>query len=74
MRIAAAPWLAHEEIQQSSGRLVEVMPEARPQSMTLGVLYPTRRMLPPRAKSFIDLAVEELRRHLGEQLALLGPA
>jgi DNA-binding transcriptional LysR family regulator len=62
-----APYLA-------DGRLVEVMPAARPQSMTLGVLYPTRRMLPPRAKSFIDLAVEELRRHVGEQLALLGPA
>lgn len=61
-----APYIA-------DGRLVEVLPEARPQSMTLGVLYPTRRMLPPRTKSFIDLAVEELRRHLGEQLALLGP-
>jgi hypothetical protein len=42
--------------------------------MTLGVLYPTRRMLPPRTKSFIDLAVEELRRHLNEQLALVEPA
>lgn len=61
-----APYIA-------DGRLVELLPEARPQSMTLGVLYPTRRMLPPRTKSFIDLAVEELRRHLGEQLALLGP-
>ncbi len=61
-----APYIA-------GGRLVEVMPEARPQSMTLGVLYPTRRMLPPRTKSFIDLAVEELRRHVSEQLALLGP-
>ena len=55
----------------ASGRLVEVMPEARPQPLTLGVLYPTRRMLPPRAKSFIDLAIEELRRHVNEQLALL---
>ena len=62
-----APYLA-------DGRLVEVLPEARPRSMTLGVLYPTRRMLPPRTKSFIDLAVEELRRHLAEQLALLGAA
>jgi len=58
----------------AEGRLVEVMPEARPQPVTLGVLYPTRRMLPPRAKSFIDMAAEELRRHVGEQLALLGPA
>jgi DNA-binding transcriptional LysR family regulator len=61
-----APYIA-------DGRLVEVMPEARPQPATLGILYPTRRMLPPRAKSFIDLAVEELRRHVNGQLALLTP-
>ena len=50
-----------------TGALVEVLPEARPQPVTLGILYPTRRMLPPRTKSFIDLAVEELRRHLNAQ-------
>ena len=56
----------------ADGRLVEVLPRgARRSRVTLGVLYPTRRMLPPRTKSFIDLAVEELRRHLAEQLALL---
>ena len=59
-----APYIA-------DGRLIEVMPSARPQPLTLGVLYPTRRMLPPRVKSFIDLAVEELRRHVNEQLALV---
>ena len=48
----------------ADGRLVEVLPEAQPQPVTLGILYPTRRMLPPRTKSFIDLAVEELRRHV----------
>jgi len=48
----------------AEGRLVEVLPEARPQSTTLGILYPTRRMLPPRTKAFIELAVDELRRHL----------
>jgi len=32
-----------------------------------------RRMLPPRTKSFIDLAVDEMRRHLTSQLALLEP-
>jgi DNA-binding transcriptional LysR family regulator len=62
----AAPYLA-------AGRLVVALPEARPQPMTLGVLYPTRRMLPPRTKSFIDLAVDELRQHLTQQLALLEP-
>ena len=60
-----APYLA-------DGRLVEVLPEARPQAVTLGVLYPTRRMLPPRVKTFIEMAVEELRRHVAERLALLG--
>lgn len=57
----------------AEGRLVEVLPEAPPLPVTLGVLYPTRRMLPPRTKSFIDLTVEEMRRHLNSQLALLGP-
>ena len=56
----------------ADGRLVEVLPEARPQPVTLGVLYPTRRMLPPRTKAFIEMAVEELRRHLAAQTALLG--
>ena len=61
----------------SEGRLVEVLPEARPQSVTLGILYPTRRMLPPRTKAFIEMAVEELRRHLaveGHRLPERPPA
>jgi DNA-binding transcriptional LysR family regulator len=57
----------------AEGRLVEVLPEAPPLPVTLGILYPTRRMLPPRTKSFIDLSVEEMRRHLTSQLAVLGP-
>jgi DNA-binding transcriptional LysR family regulator len=55
----------------AEGRLVEVLPDAPPQAVTLGLLYPTRRMLAPRTKSFIELAVEELRRHLDAQLALV---
>lgn len=57
----------------ADGRLVEALPEAPPLPVTLGVLYPTRRMLPPRTKSFIELAVEEMRRHVAGQLALLAP-
>jgi DNA-binding transcriptional LysR family regulator len=57
----------------AEGRLVEVLPDAPPLPVTLGVLYPTRRMLPPRTKSFIDLSVDEMRRHLTNQLAILGP-
>jgi hypothetical protein len=41
--------------------------------VTLGILDATRRMPPPRTKSFIEMAVEELRRHLTIQLAILGP-
>jgi DNA-binding transcriptional LysR family regulator len=55
----------------AAGRLVEILPEAPPLPVTLGLLYPTRRMLAPRAKIFIDLAVEELRRHLASRLAVL---
>lgn len=57
----------------ADGRLVEVLPDAPPLPVTLGILYPTRRMLPPRTKTFIDLSVEEMRRHLTSQLAILGP-
>lgn len=56
----------------AEGKLVEVFPEAPPAPVTLGILYPTRRMLPPRTKAFIDLAVEETRRHVTSQLAFLG--
>jgi DNA-binding transcriptional LysR family regulator len=52
----------------ADGRLVEVLPAAKPQPVTLGVIYPTRRLLPPRTKSFIDLAVDELRRHVAHEL------
>jgi DNA-binding transcriptional LysR family regulator len=48
------------------------MPEARPQPVTLGALYPTRRMLPPRTRAFIELAAEELRGHVAGELARLG--
>ncbi|MGD0723142.1 MAG: LysR family transcriptional regulator [Roseiarcus sp.] len=58
----------------ADGRLVEVLAEAPPLPVTLGVLYPSRRMLPPRTKSFIELCVEEMRRHIGAQLASLAPS
>ena len=56
----------------ADGRLVEVLPEARPQPVTLGALYPTRRLLPPRTRAFIDLAVEELRGYVAGELAPLA--
>jgi len=47
--------------------------EAGPRPVTLAAFYPTRRMSPPRAKSFVEFAVEELRRHIALELALIEP-
>ncbi|MFD1381997.1 LysR family transcriptional regulator [Rhodanobacter aciditrophus] len=38
----------------SSGRLVEVLPEFRPGSMPVSILYPSRRLLPKRVSVFMD--------------------
>ena len=57
----------------AAGRLVALLPEAPPLPVTLGLLYPSRRMLPPRTKSFIDLCVEDMRRHIAAQFAAPGP-
>ena len=42
------------------------------QPVTLGALYPTRRLLPPRTRAFIDLAVEELRGYVAGERGRLG--
>ena len=55
----------------AQGRLVEIMPQVKPTTLTLGILYPSRRMLPPRAKAFIELAADELRTYIGAELARL---
>ena len=55
----------------AAGRLKIILPESQPSAVILGVLFPTRRMLPPRTKAFIDLAVEHLRKHVMERLALV---
>jgi DNA-binding transcriptional LysR family regulator len=58
----------------AEGRLVPVLPDAPPKSVTLGILYPSRKMLPPRTKSFIDLASEALKKHVAGELGVLeGP-
>jgi DNA-binding transcriptional LysR family regulator len=56
----------------ATGRLVSVLPESPPQPVTLGVLYPTRKMLPARVKSFVDMTVDGVRRHVSTQLGLVG--
>jgi DNA-binding transcriptional LysR family regulator len=55
----------------AEGRLVEVLPDAPPRPVTLGILYPSRKMLPPRTKSFIDLASEALKKHVAGELGVL---
>ena len=54
------------------GDLVPVLLDAPPQSVTLGVLYPTRKMLPTRVKVFVDFAIEAIRCRVAEQLDLIG--
>ncbi|MCJ2025124.1 LysR family transcriptional regulator [Methylobacterium sp. J-067] len=56
----------------AEGRLVPVLEHTPPTTATLGLLYPSRKMLSARTKTFVDMAHEALRAHVGEGLALLG--
>jgi DNA-binding transcriptional LysR family regulator len=56
----------------AEGRLVPVLPQTPPTRVTLGLLYPSRKMLPARTKTFVEMAHEALRAHVVEQLALVG--
>ncbi len=56
----------------AAGRLHALLPEAPPPAVTLGVLYPTRRMLPARVKTFVDMTVDGVRHHVSKQLAHVG--
>jgi len=56
----------------AAGRLVTVLPGAPPQPVMLAALYPTRKMVPVRVKTFVDMAVEDVRRYLAGRLELIG--
>jgi len=56
----------------AAGRLTALLPEAPPCTVTLGVLYPTRKMLPLRVRSFVDLCVDGLKQYICGQLSVLG--
>ncbi len=56
----------------AEGRLVPLLQGTPPTSATLGLLYPSRKMLSARTKTFVDMAHEALRAHVAEQLALVG--
>lgn len=56
----------------ASNHLKLILPKAPPQSVTLGVLYPTRKMLPLRVKSFVEMTVDDIRSHVAKQLSYVG--
>jgi DNA-binding transcriptional LysR family regulator len=56
----------------ASGALVPVLPEHPPQPTTLAVLFPTRRLISPRVRDFVDLTVERMRQHVTGALAVLS--
>jgi LysR family transcriptional regulator, transcriptional activator for dmlA len=54
----ATLWEVEQDLRQ--GRLIEVLPGVITQSVDLYALYPHRRFLPARTRSFLDLLVKEL--------------
>lgn len=54
------------------GSLLQVLPQSPPTSVTLGILYPSRKMLSVRSKTFVDMAYEDLRGHVNQGLQLVG--
>lgn len=50
------------------GRLVPVLPDFPPESVTLSVLYPHRRLLPARVKAFSDFAVTRFAAEIDKRL------
>lgn len=56
----------------AAGRLVPVLEDFPPVPMTLAVLYPARQLVPLKVKAFADMLVEQGRRHIAKELAILG--
>ncbi|WP_040308025.1 LysR family transcriptional regulator [Afipia felis] len=52
----------------ANGKLVPILTETPPVSVTLGVLYPSRKMLPPRVKAFVEMTIAALRCHITHEL------
>lgn len=57
----------------ASGELVPVLRSFPPITATLGILYPTSRLLPPRVKRFVDMSLDALRAHIARQLSQPTP-
>ena len=58
-------WMVAEHVK--SGRLVEVLPEWRPDSLPVSVLYPYARYYPARLRLFIDLMKEVMPAAVGAE-------
>lgn len=56
-------WLVSEDLDE--GRLVRVLPSWRPKQLPVQVVYAGHRLLPTRARAFVDFAVEFMKKELG---------
>jgi DNA-binding transcriptional LysR family regulator len=58
--LAVCPtWLFKDEIQ--TGVLESVLNEYEPDSLPIQAVYPSRRLVPPRVRAFVDFLVDEFR-------------
>ncbi len=48
----------------ATGKLVPLMPDHPPEPLTLGVLYPSRRLIPAKIRIFADFLAEEARAYV----------
>ncbi len=53
----------------AAGLLVPVLRDHPPEPLTLGVLYPSRQLMPARIRMFVDFIVEEARLHVEAETA-----
>ena len=56
-------WLIREDLED--GRLVRILPSWRLKQLPVHVVYAGHRLLPTRARAFVDFAVEFMKRELG---------
>lgn len=54
-------WMVHKQL--ASGELVEVMPDFEPAPLPIHVVYPERRYLPLKVRSFVEFLTEEFSRN-----------
>ncbi len=52
----------------STGKLAPVLLDHRPEPLTLGVLYPSRQLIPTKIRVFADFLVEEARAYVDSEM------